>query len=69
MDLMADWLSVDEAAELSGYSAEYIRRLIRNAKILAQKKGLMWWVDRHSLQAYLKEATDSDDPRRGPKQN
>jgi excisionase family DNA binding protein len=64
---MADWMSVDEAASLSGYSAEYIRRLIRNDRIRAQKKGLMWWVDRHSLQAYLKEASTSDDQRRGPK--
>jgi len=64
---MADWISVDEAAGLSGYSAEYIRRLIRSARIRALKKGLMWWVDRQSLQVYLKEANTSDDQRRGPK--
>ena len=40
---MADWISVDEAAELSGYNVQHIRRLIRGKQIAATKKGLMWW--------------------------
>ncbi len=66
---MADWISVEEAAELSGYNAEHVRRLIRTKLILAAKKGVMWWVDRQSLLAYLKAAAKSTDRRRGPKSN
>lgn len=64
---MADWISVEEAAELSGYNAEHIRRLIRGKQISAQKKGGQWWVDQKSLLAYLKESKQSEDNRRGPK--
>lgn len=64
---MADWITVEEAAELSGYNPEYVRRLIRGNVIEAAKKGRDWWVDRASLLAYLKASHSSDDKRRGPK--
>ena len=64
---MADWISVEDAAELSGYNAEHIRRLIRGKQIVANKKGTMWWVDRASLLAYQKKALNSSDKRHGPK--
>jgi hypothetical protein len=64
---MADWMSVEEATELSGYNPEHVRRLVRGKLIAAQKKGAMWWVDRASLLAYLKSAAKSSDRRRGPK--
>ncbi len=64
---MADWMSVDEAATLSGYNPEHIRRLIRDGRILAEKKGWMWWVDRKSLTAFLQDSRKSEDQRRGPK--
>jgi excisionase family DNA binding protein len=47
---MADhWVTVDEAAKLSGYHAERIRELIRDGKIKATKKGNSWWVDSKSV--------------------
>ncbi len=64
---MSDWISVDEAVQLSGYSAEQIRRLVRGKLINAEKKGAMWWIDRTSLLAYRKAANKSSDKRRGPK--
>ncbi len=64
---MSDWISVDEAVRLSGYSAEQIRRLVRGRLIVAEKKGAMWWIDRASLSTYLKAANKSGDKRRGPK--
>jgi len=64
---MADWLSVDEAAELSGYNAQHLRRLIRSGQIKAQKKGLMWWIEKKSLLTLITEAGKSEDQRRGPK--
>ena len=53
---MPDWISVEEAAALSGYNAEYLRRLVRQGKIAADLKGPMYWIDRASLQAYVEEA-------------
>lgn len=64
---MADWISVEEAAELSGYNEEYLRRLIRDGKIRAQKKGWQWWVDKTSVLTYLKTSRQSSDQRHGPK--
>jgi hypothetical protein len=64
---MLQWISVEEAAELSGYNAEHVRRLIRSKLIVAQKKGAMWWVDQLSLMAYCNAAAKSSDRRRGPK--
>lgn len=65
---MADnWVTTGEAAELSGYHVNHIRRLIRGKEIEATKKGNSWWVDKDSLVAYLKTAGTSGDKRWGPK--
>jgi hypothetical protein len=64
---MADWISVEEAAQNTGYSIEQVRRLIRGGLVQAQKKGAMWWVDRQSLDIYVQEAKISEDKRKGPK--
>ena len=64
---LPEWLSVEEAADRSGYHPEYLRRLIRAKRIEAVKKGLMWWVDPDSLDAYLKDAQEADDARYAPR--
>lgn len=64
---MPDWISVDEAASLTGYNAEHVRRLIRQGQIVAQKKGGQWWVDKTSALAYGTSSSGSEDQRRGPK--
>ena len=60
------WLSVPEAAALSGYDADYIRKLIRGGKIEARKVVTVWTVDRSSLLAFLKQAHQRGG-KRGPK--
>lgn len=50
---MPEWITVEEASKLSGYHPDHLRRIIRQGRIAAEKKGLMWWVDRDSLNAYL----------------
>lgn len=62
-----DWLTTKEAAELSGYNVQYVRRLIRNGRVEARKFGPVWQVNRQSLTAYVKAAEATDDKRRGPK--
>jgi excisionase family DNA binding protein len=53
---MAEWLSVQEAAEASGYSKKQILRLIHAGKIKADIFVRVYRVDRRSLTAYVKEA-------------
>jgi excisionase family DNA binding protein len=60
------WLSVPDASQLSGYDADYIRKLIRSGKIEARKVVTVWLVDRASLMSYLKQAQRRGD-KRGPK--
>ncbi len=50
-----EYVSVEEAAEVTGYAPAYIRRLLRQQKIKAEKKGTMWWIDLESLKAYKQE--------------
>jgi len=48
---MIDWIPTAEAMRLTGYNAEYLRRLIRQGKVVARKFGSVWQVDRASLLA------------------
>jgi len=50
-----EYVSVEEAAEITEYAAAYIRQLLRQNKIKAEKKGTMWWVDLESLKTYKAE--------------
>lgn len=50
---LPDWITTEEAAEVSGYHVNYIRRLMRQGKVTGRKAGLMWWIDRDSLRSYL----------------
>ncbi len=62
-----EWISISDAADLSGYHPEYIRRLIRNGEITAKKFSIVWQVNKRSLIDYLKEATSKEDKRYTPK--
>ena len=63
----SEWITVNEAAEISGYNAEYLRRLIRNEKIDYRMFGFMYQVNKKSLLEYLKEAGKKNDKRYSPK--
>ncbi len=62
-----EWITVQQAAELSGYSEQYLRRIIRNHKIKAQKFGVIWQVSKLSLLIYIDQAKKTD-KRWGPKE-
>jgi excisionase family DNA binding protein len=51
-----EWLTVKEAAKLSGYDPEHIRRLIREDEIKARKFSIVWMVNRESLLEYVRKA-------------
>ncbi len=63
---MPEWITTAEAADLSGYTADYIRELIRDGRIAARKFGQTWQVDRRVLLAYVRNA-ESLGERRGRK--
>ena len=50
---LADYVTADEAADISGYDVQHVRRLMRAQKIKGRKAGLVWLIERDSLQAYL----------------
>ena len=61
-----EWLTIKDAAEFSGYHENYIRRIARAGTIEARKFGPVWQVNRHGLTAYMVDADNSEDNRRGP---
>ena len=62
-----DWITTQEAADLSGYHVNHLRRLIRAGDIQARKLSFLWLISKQSLLDYIARAADSDDKRRGPK--
>ncbi len=60
-------LTVQEAAEVSGYNAQYLRRLLRDCKLEGVKIGQMWLVDKAALDSYIEKAQNSTDQRFGSK--
>ncbi len=60
-------ISVKAAAEYSGYSSQYLRRLLRLGKLAGLKLGQVWLIDVDSFELYLSEVGKSQDHRFGPK--
>ena len=50
---LADYITTEEAADLSGYHVNYIRRLLRQGKLKGRKFGNVWFIERASLGDYL----------------
>lgn len=59
-------ISVRAAAEFSGYSLQYIRRLLRRGKLVGIKIGQVWLIDKTTFDRYLKMAAQVTDRRFGP---
>jgi excisionase family DNA binding protein len=60
-------ISVKAAAESSGYSLQYMRRLLRTGKLAGLKLGQIWLIQMDSFETYLANAESSKDHRFGPK--
>lgn len=61
-----EWIDVKEASELSGFHPEHVRRLMRQGKIKGRKRGV-WWINRDSLEAYLKLVEELGSKRFDPR--
>ena len=62
----SEWITVSQAALLTGYNDEHITRLCRQGKIKARKYSIVWQVDRDSLLGYIAKVEKLGD-KRGPK--
>lgn len=65
--IIVNHISVQVATEMSGYNAQYIRRLLRGGKLQGVKVGQVWLIDLSTLKTYLINVVNSDDLRCGPK--
>jgi excisionase family DNA binding protein len=53
---MEEWITTAEAATLTGYTEEHVRRLARDGTIATKKWGRTWMIDKSSLMVYRTEA-------------
>ena len=60
-------IPVKEAALNSGYSTQYLRRLLRTGKLVGRKLGQIWLIQMESFETYLANTRGSKDHRFGPK--
>ncbi len=65
---LADFLTIEEATEHSGYTGQYLRRMARKGRIRALKRGHFWLIELKSLQAYMQRAEKAQDGRFGPRE-
>jgi excisionase family DNA binding protein len=63
---MAKMITTVEAAKLTGYHRDYIRRLVSGGKVKGERLGRDWLVDQRSLLDYLK-VSEQKGKKRGPK--
>jgi excisionase family DNA binding protein len=60
-------ISVKTAARYSGYSLQYLRRLLRTGKLTGLKIGQVWLINKDDFEDYLEAADETSDRRFGPK--
>ena len=56
-------ISEKSANLYTGYSQQYIRRLLRSGRLLGIKVGQVWLIDKESLDIYFNRALRSKDQR------
>ena len=59
-------IPVKEAAVSSGYSPQYLRRLLRTGKLVGRKLGQAWLIQMESFETHLANTRSSEDHRFGP---
>lgn len=64
--ILDNHMSLQDAAQYSGYNIQYLRRLVRGGTIFGRKVGQVWLIEVSSLDLYLKSVKDAVDRRFGP---
>jgi excisionase family DNA binding protein len=62
-DILAGWLTTDQACELTGYNLAHLERLAKAGNVKARKVGRSWLVDRESLLAWQRSAKPGRKPK------
>ncbi len=63
---MSDWITTAEGAQLTGYTVDYVRHLVRTGSVKGQLWGRSWMVSRAALVAHQRRAAKQGE-KRGPK--
>ena len=60
-------VTVQAAAEVTGYNIQYLRRILRSGTLKGCKIGQMWLIEIDALESYLKHVETTSDRRCGPR--
>ena len=60
-------ITVQAAAEATGYNIQYLRRMLRSGVLKGVKIGQMWLIEMDALEAYLQRVENTSDRRCGPR--
>ena len=64
--VLSNHISVKDAAKLSGYSVQYLRRLLRSRELEGVKIGQQWLVEMRALNILSSQECKYRDKRFGP---
>lgn len=65
--VISQHITVQAAAEATGYNIQYLRRILRSGALSGVKIGQMWLIEMDALEAYLMHVEDTSDRRCGPR--
>jgi excisionase family DNA binding protein len=61
--LTEKYISMQAAADVTGYNIQYLRRLLRSGKLEGIKIGQIWLIEIQSLEMYLQHVENTSDRR------
>ena len=65
--LIHQHITVQTAANVTGYNIQYLRRMLRSGALKGVKIGQMWLIEMDALETYLKRVESTSDRRCGPR--
>ena len=65
--LVSRHITVQSAANVTGYNIQYLRRMLRSGALKGIKIGQMWLIEMVALEAYLNRVEITSDRRWGPR--
>ena len=60
-------ITVQAAADVTGYNIQYLWRMLRSSTLEGIKIGQIWLIEMESLEAYLQHVESTSDRRCGPR--
>jgi hypothetical protein len=66
MQQSEEWITTPDASRLTGYKRDYLAQLARDNRVVAEKRGRDWWIERESLLAYKAEMDSLGQKRHDP---